>query len=619
MMNYIGGPFIGPEPHHHHHGPSPVELAQISGASQYARLNTRLQKHIEDDVRHITDEERYKWNKGIYDLKALKEDINDGTIGGGGLDKDELALYLTTHKYATQDWVEGKGYQTESQVNWLITTWFETKFGTADFGKLAKLSDLEGYVKKGSLLGSINGQPFYEGGSINTAGNDGLIWDDIIRGIYWDGNYSTGTLLGYFVVNNNSTPIYAPKGQGEVGSTVSFQQADMSGWDRNARYEIGTITIDGESKTIYGKDSWSEGDGGGGGSVVKWTDMYFTLYNSNTEAPEPPQSVNNTFVSTSVNGQRWTDNPQNPANGQYVWCCWVTFSKNGNILTCGPEDISDPICISGVNGINGEDGVSTEFIYHVASKPLEEFNASGWNNNANDPWGLNDVYGHIGGTGDGVINGQNGVYPDDFVPNAWTDDPTGISEDFPYEYVAIRTCAIDANGKRTWENRPFHGPLLWSKWGQDGLDGPGIEFIFSEPILVGTSSTDLDNWLTATLNRMYSATGADKNYKDKQAYQDAQEVGPSLESYNGYSGSEKHWSDEPGSYEGYGPGYAIFASVRKLVYDQQEDKMKWSAFSIPQVWSNWANDGLPGPALGHYYNLTASPAIIKKTADGKFI
>ena len=190
MMEFIHEPFEHPFEHpfhHHHHEVNPIELAQIGGASQYAKLSYRLQKHIEDDTRHITDEERYKWNKTYNDLKALKEDINDGTIGGGGLDKDELALYLTTHKYATQDWVEGKGYQTESQVNWLITTWFETKFGTADFGKLAKLSDLEGYVKKGSLLGQIDGKDFYQGGSITTnRGNGGLSWDDLKRGLTYN-------------------------------------------------------------------------------------------------------------------------------------------------------------------------------------------------------------------------------------------------------------------------------------------------------------------------------------------------------------------------------------------------------------------------------------------------
>lgn len=138
-----------------------------------------------------------------------------------------------------------------------------------------------------------------------------------------------------------------------------------------------------------------------------------------------------------------------------MWVCYVTFTKNGNIRTCGPDDISNPVCISGENGINGEDGVTTEFIYHTSTKPIEEFNNSGWNNDPNDPWGLNTNYGHIGDSQEGVINGQNGVYPDDFVPNDWTDNPSGISEDFKYEYVAIRTCAINADGKRTWQNRQF--------------------------------------------------------------------------------------------------------------------------------------------------------------------
>lgn len=301
-----------------------------------------------------------------------------------------------------------------------------------------------------------------------------------------------------------------------------------------------------------------------------------------------------------------------------MWVCYVTFTKNGNIRTCGPDDISNPVCISGENGINGEDGLTTEFIYHTSTKPLEEYTESGWNTDPNDPWGLNNTYGKIGDSETTVVNGQNNIYPDDFVPYGWTDNPSGIDSDNKYEYVAIRTCAIDEDGKRTWKNREFQGPLLWSKWGQDGLDGPGIEFIFSEPILTGTSTANLDNWLTATLNRLFGKTGPGKNYTSSSEYQELQEVASRLESYSGYQGDEKRWSDEPSTYNGYGPGYSIFASVRKLTKGSNGE-MTWSAFSVPQVWSNWAQDGLPGPALGHYYNLSASPSVIKKTIDGKFI
>lgn len=116
-------------------------------------------------------------------------------------------------------------------------------------------------------------------------------------------------------VGDHSYQILSPK-SGDGGSTVSFRQTNTSGWDTGAIYEIGTITIDGQQQTIYGKDSYAEtGGGGGGNSVVKWTDMFFTLHDSNVLPPEKPQSVNNTFVPTSVNGQVWTDSPQNPEDG----------------------------------------------------------------------------------------------------------------------------------------------------------------------------------------------------------------------------------------------------------------------------------------------------------------
>lgn len=585
MMNYIGGPFIGPEPHHHHHGPSPVELAQISGASQYARLNTRLQKHIEDDVRHITDEERYKWNKGIYDLKALKEDINDGTIGGGGLDKDELALYLTTHKYATQDWVEGKGYQTESQVNWLITTWFETKFGTADFGKLAKLSDLEGYVKKGSTLGKINGQYFREGGEITIGGGNGLGWDDIIAGLtynaYINENTSGAQAIGEIRANGKSLFTLYQTDFGGGGGPIPIATTSVLGGIKAGEAYSNTIA----NATRYWVQVNSAGvasvvipNRGGNddpvaGDVYNWN-PFFTLYPSNRSA-DKPQLPDPTTGTWSYGSYTWTDQAPNGSDDYFVWMCLVEYknsSPTGNV--------NGPVCLG---ADPGADANGMEFVYR-----------RWYTENASDV---------VGNLHAGITSGGKTPTDEDYVPSDWTDHPTGISEDYPFEYMAYRVSTL-VNNKRVWANN-FSEPFLWAKWGQDGTDGDGIEFIFSNAVDLTTTQANMKTSLTNALTQVFG-----NNYTSNDTYQNAIEVANVV--VGGKSLDSLGWHDNAPQVA---LGQCVYVSIRKKRWNSNEEKVLWGPFSDPVIWSGISSNTsiIEGGTL---YYLTVTPTQIHVDANG---
>lgn len=585
-MNYIGGPFIGPEPHHHHHGPSPVELAQISGASQYARLNTRLQKHIEDDVRHITDEERYKWNKGIYDLKALKEDINDGTIGGGGLDKDELALYLTTHKYATQDWVEGKGYQTESQVNWLITTWFETKFGTADFGKLAKLSDLEGYVKKGSLLGQIDGKDFYQGGSITTnGGNGGLSWDDLKRGLTYNPIINSSTAgaerLGEVKVNGETIFTIWQTDNGGGGGTIPIATTSRLGGiiagspytnnEYNAtRYGV-QVSAEGIASVVIPNAAITPGEGG---DSYNWI-PFFCLYasRSSENAPQLPNPSNGVWSYTT---HTWDDVAPESNDTEYVWMCWCE-QKNG----AWTGAVNGPVCL-GADA--GADANGMEFVYRQ--------------------WPREDAVGVVGKLHDGTT--YNGKTPsdEDYVPEGWSDHPNGISSTMPVEYMAYRVSRI-VNGKRVWQNN-FSEPYIWSKWGRNGMDGDGIEFIFSAPVDMITSQATMKSQLETALSTVFGRA----DYENDERYQAAIEIAElrvnnaKLEDYGWYDDAQQ-----------LSRGKCTYVSIRKKHWDANEETGVWGRFSDPVIWSTWM-DATAIIEGGSYYTLDVNPSQIHVDAVG---
>ena len=583
-MNYIGGPFIGPEPHHHHHGPSPVELAQISGASQYARLNTRLQKHIEDDVRHITDEERYKWNKGIYDLKALKEDIDNGTIGGGGTDKTKLSEFINDVPFVSESSLIGRldAYATKDWVNLMLAS--------------INSFDPSRYISKDEVIGTINGKQFKYGSSIEVSGSGGGInWTDIQTGIYWDGVYGAANntyKLGDIFIGGVKTPVYAKEGgSGSSTANVSYT-AEQSIINDSTRYTLGTLTVGSQNYTIYGKDNVGTG-GGGTTSTLRWTDIVYTKNNSNTNAPAAPYIDNGQFIYHDVNNTiTWYDHAPNASFGEYIWVCWVTYMMEGDVKTC--INIEGPKCISGEDGNPGADSPSTEFIYRRASR----------SESVEGRWGLDSNTGHIGSNAQTVSNtGQ-----DDFVPDQWNDSPSGVTENMPFEYMAFRVSKV-INGSRSWEDVTFQGPYLWSRWGQDGTDGDGVEYIFSDPVdPANYSSSTMDAGLTVILNRNfgYSASSSSKQYVGASEYINSHEIADLLEFNNG----EIHWHDNPPTITE--QGKVVYCAIRRYVNEV------WTEFCVPAIWSSLAKDGTSETFAGTFYYMTVSPSIIKKSADGQF-
>ena len=57
--------------------------------------------------------------------------------------------------------------------------------------------------------------------------------------------------------------------------------------------------------------------------------------------------------------------------------------------------------------------------------------------------------------------------------NVWYDHPLGVDDNYQYEWIAI----AQGNDSQGWS--AYMGPTLWSKWGVDGKDSEGIEYIFT--------------------------------------------------------------------------------------------------------------------------------------------
>ena len=176
--------------------------------------------------------------------------------------------------------------------------------------------------------------------------------------------------------------------------------------------------------------------------LYKWTDSRNApIINSNS--PKMPEG--------------WQESPGNTSgNNTYLWMIqgqrqnsnYIKWDADGNSETAMTY-WSSPICLSGSDGKPGKDGRDVEFIYkRFTSEQLFTDN----NNPAN--WAADQNNNYRGPAG-----------------YTWNDNPEGVSLSYPYEYCSIR---YKTDG--VWGT--FIPPFLWSKYGEDGVDGDGVEYIF---------------------------------------------------------------------------------------------------------------------------------------------
>jgi hypothetical protein len=108
-----------------------------------------------------------------------------------------------------------------------------------------------------------------------------------------------------------------------------------------------------------------------------------------------------------------------------------------------------PIRITGETGEDGADGTKLEFIYTLFTPT----------NDKPRP--------------DTPSTSQQ----DDYIPFGWSDNPQGVSKEKQYEWVSTREKKAAKIGEGHWSE--FSQPVIWSKWGEKGMDGDGYEYIFT--------------------------------------------------------------------------------------------------------------------------------------------
>lgn len=238
-------------------------------------------------------------------------------------------------------------------------------------------------------------------------------------------------------------------------------------------------------------------------SLIKGIDGSFVTfaYTASTLRPDKP-------TGTPANpGTPWVLNtPTVSDSAKYIWMSQVQTAQDGFV-----GEWSQALRITGEDGVAGDDGKSIEFIFKLSNETS--------------------------------LPTPESVNSDGYVPDGWTNISSGISESYIYEYVSTRVKSGD-----TWGN--FSTPSIWSKWGQKGQDGAGVEYIYART----------NEKIISDLPAITNDPNSPEHIPDG-------------------------WSDEP-----LGVTEVIkyeWVSMRK----KPEGASQWGNFSTPAIWAKWGKDG----------------------------
>ena len=293
-----------------------------------------------------------------------------------------------------------------------------------------------------------------------------------------------------------------------------------------------------------GKDGKDGQDGKDGIDGVPGIDGDTTrvviAYKSTKSIERPDTPVGGSWdydTNTITYPEGWSGSDSNP-NG-YVWMSSATFSSKGTIVV----PWSTPVRLTGADGHDGADGSNIEFVYKLTVTSLVP---------PTKPTG----------------NSQT-----EAIRQGWTDHPTGISEQYQCEWVCSHNLQTDGS----WSE--WSSPTIWSKWGVNGKDGDGVEYIYQITKLPASPKEITDN-------------------------------NPDQDEYIPQSApGEQPWTDNP---TGVSKEFQYeWVSQRKY----KGDTHKWGNFSSPSLWAKYGDNGQDGQHLRVMYTKTSGSDVKPRDPD----
>lgn len=243
-----------------------------------------------------------------------------------------------------------------------------------------------------------------------------------------------------FKVTDSSLPPEQPAGNGELVEAPEGWTDEPNGVDIINQWEwVTTSKYNGTDKiwSNWSKPSLWAKYGANGESGVSGRTAF--IFKSGLEKPEKPTGGSWNPDSNIVTPPDGWNNDASDLESP-IWMSTGVFNASGGMISSW----SDPIKITGENGLNGTDGGNTQFIYKLTV------------NDKNKP--------------------TKPIFPprDDFSStDGWENHALGISEEYRAEWICMATKKSASDGWSEWSE-----PSLWSNWGMNGMDGDGTKYAF---------------------------------------------------------------------------------------------------------------------------------------------
>lgn len=382
-------------------------------------------------------------------------------------------------------------------------------------------------------------------------------------------NVEFESAVTYMNIDSTCDNLRGPAGRGidHIGLYRKDEVQNISVY--NIYYTDGTYDTFEVQNGFNGRDGIDGTPGAKGDSGV--SSKFIMAYTSgidedgNRYTPSRPEGGSYNFITNEMDyPDGW--GPNDEGITPPVWMSTRTFSTSE---ASTDKQWSAPTQITGENGLPGADGVTTEFIYYLDdSEPSVENLLS-----PNEPGYVPE------GTG-------------------WTPSPTGVDEGHLTEW-----CSLRKMNQKTKEWGPWEKPFIWSKYGVNGQDGDGVQYIYlknkgtlplnptpygyDEPasVVYGAYQSKDDEWMP------YADQEYTNLYGETVKYETGQE----------YSGI---WTDNPSDVTA--EYHSLWVSSRKYRKNPDTDKMEWGAFSNPALWSRFGQDGKNATSIRKLYALSTS-------------
>ena len=285
---------------------------------------------------------------------------------------------------------------------------------------------------------------------------------------------------------------------------------------------------------IPGRDA-NDGAEGKPGSSTRLVIIY-KVTETNTTPAAPSGGTWDFMTNKFTAPDGWSVDAPNNDNG-YIWQSQAVFSSTGGQIQAWTQ----PFRLNAKDGGAGADSYTIEYVYKLTKDitdipdvPDNDYDTDdytgSWEDNPqgiseemkaewvcsrlrqeNGKWGdwigptLWSVWGSAGKDGDGVqyvfkrtktneapaaITGNyDNENPNEWVPEdqGWTDDPMGVDEKNPFEWVSQRK--FDGVNK-VWKE--WSAPKLWASWGKKGDTGLSAKFMFQD-CLKGVNAPPIEN------------------------------------------------------------------------------------------------------------------------------